>query len=255
MKVLFCGPSLPDAERLCAGAVDVRPPAVHGDVLAAVRAGAAAIGIVDGGFEHVAPVWHKEILFALDSGVHVFGAASMGALRAADCDRFGMVGIGRIYADFASGRRVDDADVALLHGPAELGYPALSLPLVNADATLERIAAEGTLEPARIARLRAATAGLFYKRRSWPAVVEAAGMAGDGAALLQLLHASAVDRKRQDALLLAGTMVDFSPQSPAKSGDWCFRATSLWRAAANQPAAGRDADFPTQRVSRPSHAQ
>src|SRR5690606_23357386 len=107
MKILFAGPSLPDALRLCAGAVEARPPAAHGDVLAAVRAGATAIGIVDGNFEHVAPVWHKEILYALEAGVTVFGAASMGALRAAECDAFGMIGIGGIYEDYASGRRVD----------------------------------------------------------------------------------------------------------------------------------------------------
>ena len=94
MKVLFVGPSLPDAAVLCGRTIHVRPPAAHGDVLAAVRAGATAIGIVDGNFEHVAPVWHKEILHALDKGIAVFGAASMGALRAAECHTFGMVGIG-----------------------------------------------------------------------------------------------------------------------------------------------------------------
>lgn len=254
MKILFAGPSLPDATRICGDAFTVRPPAAHGDALAAVRAGARAIGIVDGSFEHVAPVWHKEILFALDSGVHVFGAASMGALRAAECACFGMIGIGRIYADFASGRRVDDADVALLHGPAELGYPALSLPLVNVDATLDRIADEKRLDAARLARLREAAAGLFYKTRTWSRIVETAGMAEDGPRLLQLLHASAVDRKREDALLLVAAMADFPPQTPARRGNWRFHATSLWRAAADQPPTGPDADFPIQRVSRPSHA-
>jgi len=254
MKILFTGPSLPDAARICGDAIRVRPPAAHGDVLAAVRAGATAIGIVDGNFEHVAPVWHKEILFALDSGVHVFGAASMGALRAAECDRFGMVGIGRIYDDFASGRRVDDADVALVHGPAGLGYPALSLPLVNVDATLERIAAEDALEADAVAGLRAAAAGLFYKARTWPEIVTAAGLAGRKPDLLQLLHAKSVDRKREDALLLVAAMRDIPPGNPPKRGDWRFHATSLWRAAADQPATTADVDFPIQRVSRPSHA-
>ncbi|MEJ0097006.1 MAG: TfuA-like protein [Bauldia sp.] len=50
----------------------------------AVLAGASVIGLVDGVFENVASVWHKEILYALSEGVQVFGAASMGALRAAD---------------------------------------------------------------------------------------------------------------------------------------------------------------------------
>ncbi|WP_337181951.1 TfuA-like protein [Shinella sp.] len=236
MKILFAGPSLPDAAALCKDGIEARPPAAHGDVLAAVRAGATAIGLVDGNFEHVAPVWHKEILHALEAGVTVFGAASMGALRAAECDGFGMIGIGRIYEDYAAGRRVDDADVALLHGPAELGYPALSLPMVNVDATLDRLKASQRLGDEDISRLREAARALFYKDRTWPAILDRAGGGGDNRRqLLQLFHAEAVNRKREDALALLRALTDFRPQGPAKRGEWTFRATTLWRTASDQP--------------------
>ncbi len=79
MKVAFVGPTVPDAVRLAGNTLTIRPPARQGDVLRAVRDGAAAIGLIDGNFEYVAPVWHKEILFALSEGAAVFGAASMGA--------------------------------------------------------------------------------------------------------------------------------------------------------------------------------
>lgn len=235
MKVLFVGPSLPDAAALCGKDIQVRPPAAHGDVLAAVRGGAVAIGIVDGNFEHVAPVWHKEILHALDQDVAVFGAASMGALRAAECGAFGMIGIGRIYEDYASGRRIDDADVALLHGPAELGYPALSLPLVNVEATLDRLDDLETLEKSEILRFREVARTLFYKDRTWSAIIDTAGAAANRQELLQLLHAAAVNQKREDALALVDTLTDFHPKSPAKRGNWAFRATSLWCSVADQP--------------------
>lgn len=235
MKILFAGPSLPDAAAFCGDTVEIRPPAIHGDVLAAVRRGATAIGIVDGGFEHVAPVWHKEILHALDEGVTVFGAASMGALRAAECDRFGMIGIGRIYEDYATGRRMDDADVALLHGPAELGYPPLSLPLVDAEATLERLEARDMLEKSCLFSLRDAARSLFYKERTWTAVIEKAGRREERDRLLQLIQASSVNRKRDDALELVRALVDFRPQGPAKRGNWSFRATAQWRIATRQP--------------------
>lgn len=235
MKILFVGPSLPDAAAHCGNAITVRPPASHGDVLAAVRAGASAIGLVDGNFEHVAPVWHKEILHALSEGVAVFGAASMGALRAAECDRFGMIGIGRIYKDYATGRRIDDADVALLHGPAELGYPPLSLALVNAEATLDRLAATDTLDKADLSKIREAARDLFYKDRTWPAVLERAGKAWDRDRLLQLIYAEKVDRKRDDALALLHALSRFEPQNPAKRVDWAFRSTAQWRAATQQP--------------------
>ena len=235
MKILFAGPTLPDAAALCGETIDVRPPAAHGDVLAAVRAGVSAIGIVDGNFEQVAPVWHKEILHALDKGVAVFGAASMGALRAAECDTFGMIGIGRIYQDYASGRRVDDADVALLHGPAELGYPALSLPLVNVDATLDRLETSEAIDKSDILSLRDVARTLFYKDRTWSAVLKRTGKAEISKPLLQLLHAATVNQKREDALGLVQALKECRPQSPAKQGDWTFRTTSLWRAALDQP--------------------
>jgi hypothetical protein len=234
MKLLFVGPSLPDAAKLCGDVLDVRPPAVHGDVLAAVRAGATAIGIIDGGFEHVAPVWHKEILYALQEGVAVFGAASMGALRAAECVTFGMVGIGRIYEDYTSGRRLDDADVALLHGPAELGYPALSLPLVNVDATLDRMEAERIIETREAAGLRDAARRLFYKDRTWSAILKARRNGIEWTVTTQLLTEWTVNQKRQDALALVQEMTLWSGPTPEKRGDWTFRAMSLWRMAADQ---------------------
>ena len=57
-----------------------------------------AILIVDGEFGQSLSVWHKEILHALHRGIRVVGASSMGALRAAELDRFGMEGVGEIYA-------------------------------------------------------------------------------------------------------------------------------------------------------------
>ena len=58
------------------------------------------IGIIDGYFEATPTVWHKEILWAMTQGIHVYGAASIGALRAAELHDFGMVGIGRVYEAF-----------------------------------------------------------------------------------------------------------------------------------------------------------
>ena len=49
MKVLFAGPSIYGLDLDLAG-VDLRHPAKQGDVIAAVRDGAAAIGLIDGYF-------------------------------------------------------------------------------------------------------------------------------------------------------------------------------------------------------------
>ncbi|RUX88390.1 hypothetical protein EN930_18015 [Mesorhizobium sp. M7A.F.Ca.CA.004.11.2.1] len=76
-------------------AFDIAPPARCGDVMRAVLEGRKVIGLIDGLFESGPAVWHKEILFALDAGCRLLGAASMGALRAAECWQFGMIGIGK----------------------------------------------------------------------------------------------------------------------------------------------------------------
>ena len=122
-----------------------RGPARQGDIARAALEGASAIGLVDGLYEDVAAPWHKEILFALAQGVTVLGGASIGALRAAECAAFGMIGVGDIFESYVSGARVDDSDVAQLHAPAELDYAPLTEALVNVEATLAALVAGGRL--------------------------------------------------------------------------------------------------------------
>ena len=80
--IVFLGPSLPLHEARRILPATYRPPAAQGDVYRAALERPWGIGIVDGYFERVPAVWHKEILWALQQGIHVFGAASIGALRA-----------------------------------------------------------------------------------------------------------------------------------------------------------------------------
>ena len=61
----------------------------------------------------------------------MWGAASMGALRAAELAPFGMRGVGAIYRAFARGTLVADDEVAVAHLPAEYGYRATRDALVN----------------------------------------------------------------------------------------------------------------------------
>lgn len=52
----------------------------------------------------VPAVWHKELLYTLQEGVEVCGASSMGALRAAELESFGMLGVGVIFQAYRDGR-------------------------------------------------------------------------------------------------------------------------------------------------------
>jgi hypothetical protein len=102
MKLVFAGPSI-HGETVDLTGIELRPPAVQGDLLRAVVEGASVIGLIDGAFEATASVWHKEILHALSEGVAVVGGASMGALRAAECAAFGMEPVGQIARLLLSG--------------------------------------------------------------------------------------------------------------------------------------------------------
>src|SRR5215813_12803310 len=143
---VFVGPTLPPAEVATALDAVCLPPVAQGDVYRVVGARPRAIGIIDGYFDGMPAVWHKEILWAMHEGVHVFGSASMGALRAAELHEFGMRGIGDIFAAFRDGRLEDDDEVAVLHGPAEAGFRPSTEAMVNVRATLDAAEAAGVLD-------------------------------------------------------------------------------------------------------------
>ena len=229
MKIVFAGPSLHGSTYRIDGDIELRPPARQGDVFKAVGDGANVIGLVDGVYEQVPAIWHKEILHALSEGVRVFGAASLGALRAAECAAFGMVGVGRIFEDYRDGRREDDADVALTHGPRELGYQPLSEPLVNVEATLEFHLENGSLTLEEFHRMLSAARALFFKERTWRTILGNSALPPH-ADLLRILTRDGVNQKRADAeLLLVHVAAAGDKRGPAPAG-WDFAHTSFFEA-------------------------
>lgn len=261
MIVLFTGPSLPPAELLALPGLPeppelrVLPPAAQGDVYRAARERPWGIGIVDGFFEHVPSIWHKEILWAMSEGIHVFGAASMGALRAAELADFGMVGVGWIFEQYRAGALIADDEVALMHLPAEHGYRRVSEALVDMRATAGAAVRSGICEPALAERLIDLARARFYPERTWPAVLADARAAQEeprarGAldALERWLPGGRVDQKRRDALALIDAMRDAraTHPGPLRVG-FTFQHTDLWEQAlsrmrAERPEAGADPD-------------
>lgn len=203
--LLFVGPSFPALHRSRLHGIEVRPPAAQGDVLRAVREGARLIGLVDGVFGSEPAVWHKELLFALECGVRTLGAASMGALRAAELHAFGMEGVGTIFAAYRDGVLVADDEVALVHGPAELGWVALSEPMVNLRATLARLARTGLLTAEEATRVARRSAALFYPERTraaFEAILRETVGDARGETVVRWARRLFVDAKRADAARL-----------------------------------------------------
>lgn len=233
MKILFAGPSL--AENI--GDIQsnhphlvVAGPAVWGDIAQAVFDGATAIGIVDGCFEQTRAVWHKEILYALSKGVSVAGAASMGALRAAECASFGMIGIGQIYDWYTSRKLTDDSDVALVHATEEFGYVQLSEPRVNIFATLKVMHARGLINTKERRAAEAITKRTHYAKLSIPDVIAALPLVnGDRRdRLIELSKHHRVNLKQQDALQLVEWLCGAAQELTAPT-QWQFSESAQWQ--------------------------
>ena len=203
--VVFLGPSLDRAAARAILEADYRPPAARGDLTRAVGDGAPVIGLIDGVFFQESSVGHREILAALRAGVRVVGASSMGALRAAELHTLGMEGVGEVFRMYRDGVLVSDDEVALAFDP-ESGT-ALSEPLVNIRATLDRAEVEGVIDQAAGEALLAAAKALYYPDRTWPRLVREAERSADPEMISRFgrwVETGAVDLKREDAIEALG---------------------------------------------------
>ena len=241
---VFVGPTLRPGDLAAAPELVLLPPVAQGDVYRVAQGRPAAIGIIDGYFEGVLSVWHKELLWAMAEGIHVFGSASMGALRAAELHAFGMVGVGRIFEAYRDGELEDDDEVAVIHGPSETGYLALSEAMVNIRRTLEEAAAEGVIAPATRDRLVRIAKELFYHERTYDRVLRrAAERAVCGAELETLrewLPRGRVDQKRDDALAMLEAVQALLARDPAPMRvDYKLEWTEVWDEATAAAAASR----------------
>lgn len=173
--IVFLGPSLSieKAQNILPQAIYL-PPAKCGDVMRVLRLEPSLIAIVDGFFENVPSIWHKEILYAMEKGISVLGSSSMGALRAAELADFGMIGIGKIFEDFRQGRLIDDDEVAILHGPKKMAYRPLTDALVNIRATVKAAVAQGVLNEQKSLLLIQIAKKLFYRDRTLKRILQIA---------------------------------------------------------------------------------
>ncbi|MEM2856698.1 MAG: TfuA-like protein [Candidatus Nitrosocaldaceae archaeon] len=113
--IIFIGPSISreKAESIFPHA-EYRAPAKKGDILRiATRMESNIIGLIDGVFLQDYPPTPIEIYTALMKGIKIIGAASIGAVRAVELEKFGMIGIGSIYRLYKMGKLDDDDEIAV----------------------------------------------------------------------------------------------------------------------------------------------
>lgn len=226
---VFLGPTLPIEEAARILDAVYLPPAAQGDVLMAVEDGADVIGIVDGCFQGVPSVWHKEILWAMSRGVHVYGSSSMGALRAAELSVFGMQGVGRVFEAYRDGVIDDDDEVAVVHGPEEMGYRSATVPLVNMRATLAHALVENVISKNTHDGMIDVARSLNYWDRSYDALLEkCSSIVGPEVSrdLAEWIAHHGIDQKRDDAVELLRKLGDI--QSRPFDPGFHFQRTDAW---------------------------
>ncbi len=234
--IIFTGPTLSATKAQIKLEADYRGPAAEGDVYRAARRHPDVIGIIDGYFERVPSVRHKEILWAMSQGIHVFGAASMGALRAAELAAFGMEGVGTIFEAFRDGRLEDDDEVAVAHGAAAFEFRAGSAAMVDIRHTLTRAKESGVVSADTRAALEAAAKSLFYPDRNYSTVIgrgsELGVPASELKALREWLPSGDSSLKRADALAMLRVIKGrVSAGLEPKRVRYWFENSSMWESA------------------------
>ncbi len=198
--IVFVGPSLQKPALPDERSWVVRGPAAQGDVLKTVlEFGPCTIALIDGFFQRQPAVRHKEILWALSKGARVFGAASMGALRAAELADQGMIGYGLIYRWYRRTVLAPDDAVAVTHAPAELQYGPLSDALIDLRMTLKALRKAGFLEAPQERTLQHIAVQLPFAERKIATIVER-GLDHDIGLTEDRMLSHFVPQKEKDAL-------------------------------------------------------
>ncbi len=139
------------------------------------------------------------------------------------------------YQAFRDGILEDDDEVAVLHGPEELGYPSVTEAMVNIRATLAAAEQSRVIAPSVAARLIRIAQAFFYKERTYPAILQAAAAQGLPQAALQALAAwlpsGKVDQKARDALAMLNAIRAHLAAVTPLQVSYVFAHTVAWEAA------------------------
>lgn len=173
------------------------PPIQCGDVIKAIRIGAKRLIIIDGFFEHKASVWHKEILLAMEHGIEVIGASSIGVLRACELHTYGMIGIGEIFNWYQQGLIDSDDEVTVVHYPKQANYLPASDALVNIRYSLQDALTQNIIIQQEHDQLLQQAKQTFYRQRNWHHLLDNSKLK-EGA--IQWLKINYSDIKQADAI-------------------------------------------------------
>lgn len=210
--IVFLGPSLDlQTARSLLPNADFRPPASRGDLEKAAAENPNIICLIDGVFFEQCSVGHREILSALNKGICVIGASSMGALRASETESFGTIGVGKVFELYKNGIVESDDEVAVICDP--FSNEAVSEALVNIRATLEKAASAAVLKPEESENLFKIASEMYYPDRTYDFLIDKAKETGFDNKTLDAFEkwieaGNAADIKKEDAIAVLNFIRD-----------------------------------------------
>lgn len=140
--VVYCGSSLSINEaRQIFPQASCHGPVRRGNLL---EHDADVYCLIDGFFFQELAVSPSEIIKRLKVGATIIGGASMGALRAVECDSYGMKGVGKVFDDYKTGKITGDDEVAVAICPHS--FRALTDAMVDVRWALDCAIAEGVID-------------------------------------------------------------------------------------------------------------
>lgn len=223
---VFLGPSLQQNYARAIFDADYYPPAQKGDIYKIMASGVETIILVDGVFHSTPSVWQRELVDAINEGIQVLGASSIGALRAAELHSFGMIGYGTIFEWYCNGTIDGDDEVALLHSSEEVNFRPLSEPLVNIRYTLLKAVEDFCLTGEQAQQLTDYAKQTYYPDRSYRHLLNSPILKGwdknDLAKLEYYFTTKCVNLKRIDAVGVLHYCASLKERRETRSLQRCF---------------------------------
>jgi hypothetical protein len=148
----------------------IAPPICRGDLIKDIDSGVHAVVIIDGKFHQNLAVAPDEIVDALSCGIKVYGAASMGALRASELHPFGMIGHGMIFEHIVVTPDFRDDFLGQVFSDSDGAIRKLSHAYIDFYMNSLELERHGRLTFRERATLLKSYAGIFYADRGWPSL-------------------------------------------------------------------------------------
>lgn len=162
--IVFAGPSIQGLPFNRLERIDLRPPVRRGDLelLLQEKKISGTVIIIDGIYGANMAVTPTECRWLLNHNWKLVGGCSMGALRASELWKQGMIGLGNIYNMFRFGYLKSDADVAVAY---DQNYNEVTMSMVHIRSilsTLEKMNLISSIQSRKLLR-KAATIPWFER--------------------------------------------------------------------------------------------